>query len=99
MSTPGREGEKVVKRRDAVDPAGGKLQAVGDVKQDVVLKVAKELLRGVQHLDQSVGLEPLPLHARVEHLEPVIAAGMSFALIGTPGFLLDLGHDRTSPPR
>ena len=72
----GGEGEEVIKRRDAVDPAGRQLEPVRDVDQDVVLEVAEKLLRGVQHLDQGVGLEPLPLHARVEHLEPVVAAGV-----------------------
>ena len=99
VGTLGREGEEVIERGDAVDAAGRQLQPVGDVKQDVVLKVAEELLGGVQHLDQGIGLEPLPLHARVEHLEPVVAAGMSVARTGTRGFLLDLGHGRRSPPR
>ena len=77
----GREGEEVVERGDAVDAAGRQLQAVSDVVEEVVLEVAEQLLGGVQHLDQGVGLEPLPLHARVEHLEPLVAAGVGVALL------------------
>jgi hypothetical protein len=70
----GDEREEVVERGHAIDAAGGELQAPGDIVEQVVLKVAEEFLRGVEHLDQRVGREPMTLHARVEHLEPVVAA-------------------------
>src|SRR5579883_632273 len=73
----GGEAEEVVKSCDAVDAAGGQLQGVRDVVEQVGLEVAEQLLRGVQHLDQRIGREPVPLQGRVEHPESVIAAGMA----------------------
>ena len=90
----GLKREEVVERGDAVDPAGRQLQAVGDVEEQVGLQVAEQLLGRVQHLDQRVGLELVPLHRRFEHLEAVVAAGVrpgplcsgavACATLGTP---------------
>ena len=49
---------------------------MGDVVEQVRLEVAEELLRRVQHLDERVGREAVPLHGRIEQLEPVVAAGV-----------------------
>ena len=43
----GRECEKVIERRNAIDAAGGKLEPAGDVVKDVDLEVAEEFLSGV----------------------------------------------------
>src|SRR5262245_22002955 len=70
------EREQVIERCHAINAARRQLQAVGNVIEDVVPEVAKQLLGRVQDLDQRVRCVAVALHARVQYLEAVVAAVM-----------------------
>ena len=83
----GFEREEMVERGDAIHAAGRQLEPVGDEQQQVVLQVAEQLLRLVQHLDQRVLLELMLLDVRLKNLEALVAAGV-LQHLGQPVLLL-----------
>src|ERR1035438_2072253 len=56
--------------------AGGQLKPVGDEQQQVIVQETEQLLRLMQHLDQSVLLELMLLDVRLQDLEALVATGV-----------------------
>src|ERR1017187_1035177 len=62
----------------------------GNEEQQIVLEIAEQLLRLVQHLDQSILPELMLLHVDFQNLESLVAAGM--LQHGLDPFFLRLGN-------
>src|SRR5216684_6789697 len=76
MLALGMKGEKVIKSRHPVNPAGRQLELARDEQKQIVFKISKEVLGFVEHLDQGILLKLMLLHVRLEDLEPLVTAGM-----------------------
>lgn len=70
-----------------IDPAGRQLELGGDEQQQIILEVAEQLLRLVQHLDEGVLAELVLLHVDLQDFEALVAGGM-FESGGEPAGLL-----------
>ena len=68
--------EEMIKRRDAINAAGGEFQLAGDEQQQVVFEVAKKFLSLVQNLDECIVPELMLLHVRFKDFEALVAAGV-----------------------
>ena len=66
----------MVKGGDPVDFAEGQFQVAGDVHQHVVFEIAESFLGFVQHFDQGVLAVLAAFHGDIQHLKPLVAAGM-----------------------